>query len=332
MKERHANISIFVPHIGCPGRCSFCDQTKIACVAKRPGKNDVDAAVAAALKSRNYRPENTEIAFFGGSFTAIDREYMLELLEAAAKYVENGTVAGVRASTRPDAIDEEILDLLKRYHVTALELGAQSMDDGVLLANRRGHSAECVERAACLIKKSGISLGLQMMTGLLGDTDDKAIATAEKIAVLKPDTVRIYPTIVLKGTQLHKEFESGDYAPQSLEAAVELSAKLLEIFEQNCIKVIRLGLHEIDAQSYVAGPWHPAFSELVQSARMLKKIEAKIFEKGNYIVHCAAEDLSKVIGQKKANVAALAAKGINIKVCPKDGLALNQIEITKETI
>ncbi len=332
MKERHANISIFVPHIGCPGRCSFCDQTKIACVAKRPGRRDVDAAVAAAQKSRNYCPKSTEIAFFGGSFTAIDREYMLELLGAAAKYVENGTVAGVRASTRPDAIDEEILELLKRYHVTALELGAQSMDNDVLVANHRGHSAECVERAAYLIKKSGISLGLQMMTGLLGDTDEKAIATAEKIATLKPDTVRIYPTIVLKGTQLHKEFESGDYAPQSLEAAVELSAKLLDIFEQNGIKVIRLGLHEIDSESYVAGPCHPAFRELVQSRRMLKKMQAEIFEKGNYIVHCAAEDLSKVIGQKKANVAALAAKGINIKVCPKDGMTLNQIEITKETI
>lgn len=331
MALRHANISIFVPHIGCKRRCSFCDQTKIARSSVKPCAADVEKAVQTAIFSKNYDPKSTEIAFFGGSFTAIEREYMLLLLSEAKKYVENGAVSGIRISTRPDCIDEEILGVLKEYGVTAIELGAQSMDNDVLLINRRGHSAEAVEDAARLIKAGGFFLGLQMMTGLLGDTDEKCIETAKKIIALKPETVRIYPTILLKGTMLHHEFEAGRYTPQTLTEAVELCSKLVPLFEEAGIKIIRLGLHEIDPEAFVGGPWHPAFSELVKSSVLLKKMEEEIKAAGDYTVYCAPDMLSQVIGQKRANIAALAKKGINVNVRPQNGMMNGELKIIKES-
>ena len=204
---KKGNISIFVPHLGCPCQCSFCNQKTITGQANQPTPQDVDKAVKTALKSKGF---DYEIAFFGGSFTAIDREYMISLLKAANKYIKSNEVKGIRISTRPDCIDEEILDLLKEYGVTSIELGAQSMDDEVLLANRRGHTAKDVENASELIKSYGFELGLQMMTGLYKDSEEKAIKTAEKIIALSPQTVRIYPTVVLKGTYLADLYLSGE--------------------------------------------------------------------------------------------------------------------------
>ncbi|MBR7061045.1 MAG: radical SAM protein [Eubacterium sp.] len=192
---KKGNISIFVPHLGCPKQCSFCNQKTITGKQNQPTPEDVEKALETALKRRGYE---YEIAFFGGSFTAIDRQYMISLLEAAFPYIENGSVKGIRISTRPDCIDTETLDILKKYGVSSIELGAQSMDDEVLQANLRGHTAKDVENASKLIKEYGFELGLQMMTGLYKDTDEKAIETAKKIIALKPETVRIYPTVVLK--------------------------------------------------------------------------------------------------------------------------------------
>ena len=175
---KKGNISLFIPHLGCPHKCSFCNQNTITGKQTQPGADDVRAAVETALKKKNY---DYEIAFFGGSFTAIDREYMLSLLKAAYDYVKDGRVNGIRISTRPDCIDEEVLDILKKYGVTSIELGAQSMDDEVLRANFRGHTAEDVENASRLIKSYGFELGLQMMTGLYLDTDEKAVETAKKL-------------------------------------------------------------------------------------------------------------------------------------------------------
>ncbi len=180
MSRKHSNISIFVPHIGCPNKCSFCNQRYITGVCKGPGADDVGAAAAAAQSSKGYDPATTEIAFFGGSFTAINRNYMTDLLEAAAVFVRDGSVRGIRISTRPDAIDEEILGILKGYGVTSIELGAQSMNDRVLKMNNRGHTVRDVENASALIKRHGFELGLQMMTGLYGDSDSSAIHTAER--------------------------------------------------------------------------------------------------------------------------------------------------------
>lgn len=243
MSLAHSNISIFVPHIGCPNKCSFCNQRYITGANKAPNSADVDKAVKAALNGKKFNPETAEIAFFGGSFTAINRSYMTDLLKAAAKYVKDKTVRGIRISTRPDAIDGEILDLLKEYGVTSVELGAQSMNDRVLKMNNRGHTSGEVARASELIKEYGFELGLQMMTGLYADNDSSAIKTAQKLIALRPATVRIYPTIVLKDTDLAALYADGIYKPQSLSEAVNLAVKLYKLFNSEGIKVIRLGLH-----------------------------------------------------------------------------------------
>ena len=320
MSLRHSNISVFVPHIGCPNKCSFCDQRHITGVRLAPGTDDVIKAVNTAKLSKNYDPKTTEIAFFGGSFTAINRNYMLSMLEAAYTFVKSGDVAGIRISTRPDAIDEEILKLLKSYGVTSVELGAQSMDDRVLLRNNRGHTAQDVINASNMIKSHGFSLGLQMMTGLYGDTENKAIKTAEKIIELAPETVRIYPTIVLKGTDLAALYADGHYKPQSLEEAVKLCSKLLTMFDKTDIRVIRLGLHSIDMSAYIAGPWHPAFSELCYSQLLFNKALALLKEKESYILYVSPANISKMTGQKHENIRKLKSLGFDCRVVPDKSL------------
>ncbi len=328
----HANISVFVPHIGCPNRCSFCNQNHITGKSEAPTAETVDNAVRDALKNPNYDSTNTELAFFGGSFTAIPHEYRLELLSAAYKYVQNGTICGIRISTRPDAISEEILGELKNYGVTAIELGAQSMVDSVLLENRRGHTANDVKKASMLIKQNGFELGLQMMTGLLGDTDEYALSTAKMIAELSPDTVRIYPTIVLKNTYLEKAFCEGTYSPQSLKDAATLCAELLTYFEEKGINVIRVGLHSIDENAFVAGPWHAAFGEIVKSKIYLKEILTQLNDKpkGSYTIFVNPSEISKATGQKKANITELYSLGYMCKIKGDNNTQKYSVKIKEE--
>lgn len=316
MSISHSNISIFVPHIGCPNMCSFCNQRYITGKHTSPTTKDVIDAVNIAVTSSCYDPLNTEIAFFGGSFTAINQNYMLELLQSAYAFVQKGIVSGIRISTRPDAINDKILTLLKRYGVTAIELGAQSLDDNVLKSNNRGHSAQDVINASKLIKQYDFSLGLQMMTGLYNDCDEFAIYTAQKIIELKPDTVRIYPTIVLKDTDLAALYNDNKYKPQSLEEAVDLCSKLLLMFNDASINVIRLGLHSIENSSYIAGPWHPAFSELCYSKNFLKNAKKILTQEGNYTLYVNPSSVSKMTGQHKENINALKKLGFDCVVKP----------------
>lgn len=325
MSNIHSNISIFVPHIGCPNMCSFCNQRYITGKNSAPTAEDVEEAVLTALASKNYDPKTTEIAFFGGSFTAINHNYMITLLNSAFKYVHKGLVAGIRVSTRPDALDRGILTILKSYGVTAIEIGAQSMNDKVLKKNNRGHSSKDVQNAAKLIKEMGFSLGIQMMTGLYGDNDDQAIKTAKEIAKLKPDTVRIYPTIVLKDTDLAALYSDGFYKPQTLEDAVNLATKLLGIFEDENIRVIRLGLHSIEPNSYIAGPWHPAFSELCISNLYFSKVRKLLAEKGNYVIYVSPSSVSKMTGQKRINIKKLHELGYDCVVKKNSQLKDNEI-------
>ena len=312
----HSNISIFVPHLGCPHQCSFCNQKHITGCSSIPRENDIDAAVKVALSSKNFRSEDAEIAFFGGSFTAIERSYMLELLTAAYKFVESGDVSGIRISTRPDCISEEILEILKKYGVTAIELGAQSMVDSVLLANNRGHLSHDVILASKLIKKHHFSLGLQMMTGLYMSTKELDTQTAREIIALQPDSVRIYPTITIKNTYLEKLYLKGDYEPMSLDSAVSQSAELEEMFTRANIKVIRIGLHSIEHDSYVAGPWHPAFRELCDSYRYKIKLENLLKENKSYNIYTAPNRVSKIIGHNRSNIKYFNDKNIKIKIIP----------------
>ncbi len=324
---KHANISVFVPHLGCPNQCSFCNQHYIAGRSDIPSAKTVISAVKTAKKSVNYNSQNTEIAFFGGSFTAIDKAYMETLLSAAYSFVKDKSVSGIRISTRPDAIDEDTLKLLKDYGVTAIELGAQSMDDEVLSLNRRGHTVQEVEAASRLIKQFGFSLGLQMMTGLYGDTDEKTIQTAKKIIKLKPDTVRIYPTIVLQNTELEKLCDSGAYKPQSLQQAVKIVGKLLLMFKAENINVIRTGLHSIDLEHYVAGPWHPAFRELCDADIYFEKAKEQLKTAGEYIIFVPKGDVSKMVGQKRQNIKKLAQLGFICKVLEDENLKEYEIYI-----
>ena len=326
----HRNIALFVPHEGCPHCCSFCNQKTISGSSSKPHAKDVDEAIKTALETGG---KGGQLAFFGGSFTAIEREYMLELLKAAKKHIDLGNIDSVRISTRPDAINSEIIDILKEYGVSSVELGAQSMDDEVLLMNRRGHTAEDIVRASRMIKEAGIELGLQMMTGLYGDTKEKALRTGERIAALFPDTVRIYPTIVIEGTELARLMKKGEYIPQSIDEAVEICASLLLMFHEKNINVIRCGLHSGGGveEGYLGGPWHPAFKELCQSRIYLNKaLEAVKGEKGKFRLHVKPSALSQMMGQKKSNIAVLREKGIFPEVVPDP--TVSEYKVTAEKI
>ena len=302
-------------HEGCPNNCSFCNQKSITGKTKLPTEEDVISACQIAKETAVSN--EGEIAFFGGSFTAINREYMTMLLKTAYEFVKAGHFKGIRISTRPDFIDEEICGVLKKYGVTSVELGCQSMVDEVLSMNLRGHTSLHVENAVKILKSFGFEVGLQMMTGLYGSDYEKDILTAEKIISLKPDTVRIYPTIVLENTLLEKKYLSGEYKVMSLEETVKLCAELLLMFEESKITVIRTGLHSGGnvEEGYVAGAYHPAFKELCESEIYMKKITAELenVPPCEIEIFVPAGSLSQCIGQKKKNKLYLEDKGYKVK-------------------
>lgn len=313
--------------MGCPQRCSFCDQKSISGTKKAPAPEEVFAVLEEQAPRLSEKGMTAQIAFFGGSFTAIPRDYMTELLSVAKRAVERFSVySGIRCSTRPDCIDEEVLAVLKSYGMTAIELGAQSMSDEVLAANERGHTAEDVRKAARIIRESGIELGLQMMTGLYKDTPEKSLYTAEKFIEMRPEIVRIYPTVILKNTRLGELFERGVYTSFSFEETVELCAKLLRKFEQNDIRVIRMGLHASDEveREMLGGVYHPSFREIVESRLMLNDLTKllKPLPKRDYTVFTDKKNLSKLIGQKRGNLEKLREMGYRIKVKEKSGVYL----------
>lgn len=309
---KHINVALFVPDEGCPHRCSFCNQKTISGKTKKLTVEDIDEAVNIASENGDGKGE---IAFFGGSFTAISKEYMTSLLERAKLYIDEGLFEGIRISTRPDCITEEILTVLKEYGVTSIELGCQSMSDEVLLKNGRGHTSEDVVKSAKLIKSYGFELGVQMMTGLYGDSDEESIKTAEKLIALSPDTARIYPTVVLEGTQLCELYENGEYKPQTVDEAAELCARLIPMFEEKGIRIIRLGLHSGGnvEDGFVAGAYHPAFKEICESKIYLREIlniiEKENIPKGNITLTVNRKCVSALVGQKRCNIEKLRSMG-----------------------
>ncbi|MBR6657279.1 MAG: radical SAM protein [Oscillospiraceae bacterium] len=328
---KHANVAFFVPMVGCPHRCSFCDQNSITGESKVPTPEEVDKTLKKAARDLHGFSEKAEIAFFGGSFTMIPRELMESLLAPAKKWIDRKAFSGIRISTRPDAIDEEVLAVLKDYGVTSIELGAQSCNDAVLLKNRRGHTFEDTQKAAELIREAGFSLGLQMMTGMPGSTKEDDVLTAARFAALRPDTMRIYPTLVLKNTLLAKWFEDGEYKPQSVEEAAAECAELLDIFELYKVNVIRLGLHAEESleENLVAGPYHPAFREICESLRFRKKIAPMLtrLPKGSYVLRVAPSEVSKCSGQHKSNIEHWLGLGYAIKIIPDKNLNPGDFEV-----
>lgn len=318
--KKCCNIPIFVPHYGCPYDCVFCNQRHITGEKEIVDAKRVHSIIEEQLLTIDHKKRRIEAAFFGGSFTAICPSVQEELLGAAYEYVRDGRIDGIRLSTRPDYIDDDIMKRLVKYGVTAVELGVQSMDDEVLAASGRGHRAEDAEKAVGIIRKYPVELGLQMMTGLPCDTDEKSIKTAEKIIALEPDCVRIYPTLVIRDTKLEKMYNRGKYQPQELDSAVRLAARLLEMFRENNIRVIRVGLAATDEISpggaLVAGPYHSAFGELAEGEIYYERIiKALGTDKYGEFKVCTRE-LSKVYGNGKRNIKRLEKKGIKIRIIP----------------
>lgn len=313
MKHQYI-IPIFVPHLGCPNDCIFCNQKSISGQKKNMTKEQAKNIIDNYLKNLNDSDALIEIAFFGGSFTAINENLQNELLELAYAYVKEGKVESIRISTRPDCIDKNILKRLKKYKVKTIELGVQSANDFVLKRANRGHTFEDVKKASKLIRWYGFRLGHQMMVGLPESTRQDEINTAKALIKLKPKMVRIYPVLVVKNTKLEKEFENGIYKALPLPQAVETCKQLVRMFSDKNIDIIRVGLQNTDEISdpssekseVVAGPYHPAFRQLVESGlwydaivEKIKKLNVKVKE---VQVTVNPLDVNNVIGHKKDNV------------------------------
>ena len=333
MIPRRRILPLFVPHAGCPNDCVFCNQKRIS-GSLTPADGRVVCHALTAL------PPGTgmELAFYGGSFTAIDVGMQTELLEAAQQGFTDGRIASIRVSTRPDAITQPILERLRRYGVETIELGAQSLCDDVLLQSGRGHTREDVIAASRLIKAEGFALVLQMMTGLPGDTPERSEQTAREIIALQPDAVRIYPTVVVRDTALEELWCKGVYKEHTVEEAVSLCARLLPLFEEKGIPVIRLGLNpseELSDGAAVAGAYHPAFGELVRSRILLTKAESLLTpeDKGADItVYVAPNRVSAMVGQKRCNLTALRERYslAGIRVLPDAALQGDAISLLRK--
>ncbi len=314
-------IPVFIPHVGCPHDCVFCNQRKIAGQMSAPSGEEVKKIIEAALLKIDGKASS--VAFYGGSFTAIEKSLCREYLSVASEFVKQGRVDGIRFSTRPDCVDEEVMSLLSEYPVRTIELGAQSMVDRVLSASARGHTAEDTRRAARLIKERGYELILQMMVGLPDEKEGEELITAREIAALSPDGVRIYPVVVIRETKLESLWREEKYTPLSPEEAAVRGARLLDVFEEAKIPVIRFGLNPTDDLSggeALAGAYHPALGEMAQAERYLARARERIKElpkAENIEIFVNPKKISQMSGQKRANKDRLKAefslKSISIK-------------------
>lgn len=313
MKKQYV-IPIFVPHLGCPNDCTFCNQRKISGQMKNVTENDVRDTIEFYLSNFKEKNSYKEVAFYGGSFTGIDPELQEKLLGAAYDYIKAKKIDGIRVSTRPDYIDKTVLKRLKKYKVKTIELGVQSTNDYILQNCKRGHTYEDVVKASKLIRRYRFNLGHQMMIGLPESTENDDIKTAKDLIKLKPKMVRIYPVLVIKGTELEAQYNSGEYIPLTVEQAVERCKELCYVFGKKKIKVIRIGLQSTDTicsptnsgSEVVAGPYHETFRQLVESSiyydtivNQIKKINTKAKE---VEITVNPQNVNNVVGYKKQNI------------------------------
>ena len=273
---KHYNIPIFIPELACPNRCIYCNQRHISGQLQAVKPEEIEQIIEQHL-STFIRPSFVELAFFGGSFTGIDEKDMITYLKIVQPYIEKGEIKSIRISTRPDYINEKVLDILKQYNVRDIELGAQSLNEEVLAFAKRGHTVKDVENASRLIKDYGFSLGLQMMIGLPLDSVERSKVTAKKILELGAESTRIYPTLVINNTDLADLYRAGQYKALSLEEAIEWTAEIYKIFSQTDITILRVGLHPSEAlikgEQLLAGPFHVSFKELVLTKLWQEKLE-----------------------------------------------------------
>lgn len=317
MKKQYI-IPIFVPHLGCPNNCIFCNQKTISGQLKMVTPKEVKETIEYFLKNVKDASAYKEVAFFGGSFTAIDSKQQEELLQTAYEYIKSGKVDSIRISTRPDCINKEILKRLKKYKVKTIELGVQSSNNYILKRIERGHTFEDVKKASKLIRWHGFTLGHQMMIGLPESTKQDEIDAALALIKLRPKMMRIYPVLVIKGTSLAKEYAEGKYEPLPLPQAVERCKELVIMFQKKKIDVIRIGLQNTDTiaepgsdkSEVLAGPYHPAFRQLVEASMWYDSIAEKI-KKFNVKVKkveilANEEDINNIVGHKRENITKLA--------------------------
>ncbi len=336
-KHEHANIPIFIPHLGCPNDCIFCNQRTIS------GHTDFDSAgvrdeIEKALKTIGER--TAEIAFFGGSFTGIDRSLMIYLLDLAQEYANSGRVTGIRLSTRPDYINGEIIEILKKYTVSAVELGIQSTEDEVLAASRRGHTAEQSRDAVLALKNAGFSVVGQMMVGLPASTEEAEVKTARDIAAWGCTAARVYPTVVFRDTELCTLAASGEYTPLDDETAARRAAAVLDVFDRAGVGVLRVGLcaseNLASDEAVYGGANHPAVGELAMNELYFSRICAELDKKektgDELVIYVAPGTVSRAVGQKRRNIARISQKyGINrIKILEKIGIIGYNIKIEYE--
>lgn len=307
-KIRHFHIPIFIPDFGCPFRCIFCNQKTITSTNTYPSASEIQSQIERWLTSIPTVNSIVEVAFFGGNFTGIPVEIQHKYLATVAPFLESKRVQSIRISTRPDAITEEILLRLKDFGVKSIELGAQSLNNNVLLASRRGHTAEDVIQASALILKHKFTLGLQMMVGLPTDSAKIALDTAQKIIEIGAHETRIYPLLVIKNTELENLYRQGIYTPLTIEEAVDQTAPIYELFEKNNVIILKVGLHPsegfVSGKELVSGPYHPNFRELVISKiwqnRILNQLNT-INQGKKLIIRVNSSDINGAIGFKSRN-------------------------------
>ncbi len=333
---RHVNIPVFIPHLGCPNNCVFCNQRSISGKLEFDRKS-VGREIKEALTTVTEDCD-TEIAFFGGSFTGIDRELMIYLLDTAQKYIDMGKVKRIRLSTRPDYINDEILTLLSRYGVKTVELGLQSMSDKVLEATKRGHNSEQGAKACRLVKKYGFDLVGQMMVGLPESDSEREKYTANLLCELGVDAVRIYPTVVFFDTELCEMAKAGKYTPIDTDEAVMRTKELLKIFDANSVECIRVGLCASDnlssPESVFGGANHSAIGELAMGEVFYDKMCEEIEKIGGIegkktVFYVSKGSTSKAVGQKKKNIERICKKysPLSIKVLEKNSILSYNIMI-----
>jgi len=320
MPKTHYIIPVFIPEMACPNRCVYCNQYAITANCLSPTLTDIELMVNKRLAEIPDTAEHIEIAFYGGNFTGINEKAQREYLQTASQFLKNKSVQSIRISTRPDYINHANLELLQKFEVKTIELGVQSMNDSVLSKAQRGHTAQDTENAAKLILSFGFRLGLQMMIGLPGDDAETSLFTATEIVRLQAHETRIYPLLVIKNTVLHDMYLRKTYQPLSLDEAIMQTVEAVKEFEKANITILRIGLHPskelVENDGLIAGPWHPAYKQLVYSkiwAEILHNILNDKFQT-NTIIEVASSQLSNAVGYKRSNILHAINRNIHFRI------------------
>jgi len=337
--KKYFIIPIFLPHQGCPHRCVFCQQQTITNYwGKQRIPDEIKNTIELAIQSKQFSAKKPkEVAFYGGTFTSLPISSMTKMLGTVKPYIEKGIVQSIRLSTRPDSLSEDRLNILESFSVSTVELGVQSMDDRVLLLSHRGHTSQDTVNAFKILKKRGFTVGAQLMPGLPGDSQEIFMDTIDKVIGLRPDTVRLYPTLVIRGTKLAQWYKQRRYAPMGLKDTINLCKEACIQLENAGIPVIRIGLMSspslLEKGEIIAGPWHPSLGFLVRSAIHLEKIRPYLPVMGetkNILLHAPQKEIPLLVGYKKSGMRHIETiTGSVIKdIIPDDSIPYGEVAVT----